>query len=60
MSDDYLGLVFLQPETSRPTQDWIISIIINNKKNLGKHKGYGPVNFQNYTREKVSMEGKVE
>jgi hypothetical protein len=37
----------------------LIIIIIYNKNNLGKHNGEIPVNFQHYTREKVSMEGKV-
>jgi hypothetical protein len=52
------GLVSLQPEAPRPTQDWII-IIINDGNRPGKHVVYKPLGFQHYTREKVSMEGKV-
>jgi hypothetical protein len=58
IGDDCKGLVSLQPEASRPTQDWI-GIIIYDGNHPGKHDLNKPQGFQHYTREKVSMEGKV-
>ena len=48
----------MQPEASRPTQDWII-IIIYSGNSPGDHDIYKPIGFQHYTREKVSMEGNI-
>jgi hypothetical protein len=53
-----LGLVSKQPEASRPMQDWII-IIIYGGYSPGDHDIYKPIDFQHYTREKVSMEGNI-
>ena len=48
--DDRKGLAFLQPETSRPTQDWII-IIIQCGEGPGIHVYILAPDFQHYTRE---------
>jgi hypothetical protein len=48
--DDRYGSAFLQPEASRPTQDWII-VIIPCEEGPGKYHLYFTPDFQHYTRE---------
>lgn len=56
--DDHYGLAFLQHEASRPTPVRII-IIIQCGDAQAKHDDYQAPDFQHYTREYVSREGKV-
>jgi hypothetical protein len=55
---DFPGLSLMQPEASRRTQDRII-IIIEGREIPGIHSNFEPKYFEHYTREQVSMEGKV-